>query len=125
MARYAEVKNGICVNLIEAEAAEAQAHDNWILIADGDEVGFGSSYDEVTKTWTRADLATEMGLSNEKIIALAKRELVDTDWTQLPDVGLTTGNVSEWRTYRDAIRKIKDGVVSYENWPEAPSKEYV
>jgi len=123
MARYAVVENGVCVNLLEAEPAQAQ--DNWVLIAEGDEMTITSSYDEATKTWTRADRMTELRLSNEDIIALAKQELLDTDWTQLPDVGLTTNNVSEWRTYRATIRQIKDGDVSYEDWPEAPSKEYV
>jgi hypothetical protein len=125
MARYAIVENGVCVNIAQAEANEAQ--DNFVLLSDEDNVGIGSPYNASTNTWGEVSQNILAGVSDQNIVNMAKQELIDTDWTQLPDVGLTEANVSEWRTHRAILREIKDGIkeVDLHEWPEAPSKEYV
>lgn len=121
MARYAVIENNICINIVEAESAES----NFILLSETDDVGLESVYDPSTNTWGVKNETAAMGISSDNLIAMAKQELKDTDWTQLPDVGLTSDNVLEWRTYRAEIREIKDGQRAYENWPTQPNKEYV
>lgn len=39
--------------------------------------------------------------------------LTETDWTQLPDNGLTEEQRAAWRTYRQRLRDLPDHV----NWP--------
>lgn len=123
MARYAVIENNICTNIVEAESDQAQ--DNYILLSDTDAVSYNSVYDPSTSTWTRASHKDELRLSDEDIVMLAKKELIDTDWTQLSDVGLTAANVEEWKVYRKSLRQIKDGTMTYEDWPLMPDKEYL
>tara|TARA_E500000318_G_C3487001_1_gene182763 strand:- start:255 stop:626 length:372 start_codon:yes stop_codon:yes gene_type:complete len=123
MARYAVIENNICINIVEADAGSAES--NFILLSESDDVGLESVYDPSTNTWGVKNATAAMGISSDDLIAMAKQELKDTDWTQLPDVGLTSDNVLEWRTYRAGIREIKDGQRTYENWPTQPNKEYV
>lgn len=123
MARYAVIENNICINIVEAEADQAQ--DNYILLSDTDAVSYNAVYDPLTSTWTRASHKDELRLSDDDIVMLAKKELIDTDWTQLPDVGLTAANVEEWKVYRASLRQIKDGTMTYKDWPSMPDKEYL
>lgn len=46
--------------------------------------------------------------------------LLNSDWTQLPDVSLT--NVADWRTYRQLLRDVskQKGFPSEIIWPVAP-----
>lgn len=48
--------------------------------------------------------------------------LANSDWTQLPDVPLTTEQKAEWGTYRQALRDITDqpGFPDNINWPMKP-----
>jgi hypothetical protein len=56
--------------------------------------------------------------------AISKRDalLSESDWTQLPDVPLTTEQKSEWAVYRQALRDITDqpGFPDNINWPVKP-----
>ena len=49
-------------------------------------------------------------------------ELLHSDWTQLPDVPLTTEQVEAWRVYRQELRDITDqpGFPRTINWPVPP-----
>ena len=59
---------------------------------------------------------------------VADEILRNTDWTQIPNSGLTSDCVTEFATYRKSIRVIrqrKDSAESSpkdEKWPEAPKE---
>lgn len=63
---------------------------------------------------------------NSKVIA--DEILRNTDWTQIPNSGLTSDCVTEFATYRKSIRAIrqkKDADMSNPNdekWPETPKE---
>jgi hypothetical protein len=50
--------------------------------------------------------------------------LQESDWTQLPDVPLTTAQVQQWRVYRQALRDYPKQINVAEwtapPWPVAP-----
>ena len=47
--------------------------------------------------------------------------LVNSDYTQLPDVNLTEAQVEAWRVYRQELRDITDGLVwNVTQWPTKP-----
>ena len=50
--------------------------------------------------------------------------LAATDWTQLPDSGLTSDCVAEFKTYRASIRAIRKANPSSPTWPDAPTEEW-
>lgn len=47
-----------------------------------------------------------------------------TDWTQLPDSGLTDACVTLFATYRASIRTIRKNNPSNPTWPDAPTEEW-
>ena len=59
---------------------------------------------------------------------VADEILRNTDWTQIPNSGLTSDCVTEFATYRKSIRAIrqkKDADMSNPNdekWPETPKE---
>ena len=59
--------------------------------------------------------------SNE---ALAQAILDATDWTQLPDSGLTDSCKASFVTYRAAIRTIRQTNPSNPTWPDAPTEDF-
>lgn len=121
MARYAVIENNKCINIAEADSAL----ENFVLLNDGDNVSYGDTYDPATQTWTKASLREQLQLTDKDIVEMAKQELIRTDWTQLPDVGLTAENVAQWQVYRVGLREIKDGSRTFEDWPQTPNTEYV
>lgn len=47
--------------------------------------------------------------------------LVNSDYTQLPDVNLTAAQVEAWRVYRQELRDITDNLVwNVTQWPAKP-----
>lgn len=55
---------------------------------------------------------------------LAQAVLNATDWTQLPDSGLTADCVAAFATYRASIRTIRQTNPDNPTWPDAPSEEW-
>ena len=49
--------------------------------------------------------------------------LQETDWTQIPNSGLTDDCVAAFNTYRTAIRTIRKTNPSSPTWPDAPTEE--
>ena len=45
-----------------------------------------------------------------------------SDWTQIPDNGLTADCVAEFKTYRASIRTIRKTNPANPNWPDAPNE---
>jgi len=120
MAEYAIVNNGTCESIVVSDSASADA--SWILITDTNRLGAGSgsTYNASTDTFTEA----VDSFTAEELYDMSIQALKDSDWTQLPDVGLTTASVVNWATYRATLRQIKDGDLGYSDWPEQPVKEY-
>ena len=125
MAQYAVINNGVVENLISSDSDFAES--SWVLVPseittpDGrsEVVSVGDFYDASTQTFSkRGDTAEE----NEN---QAKRLLQETDWTQLPDVGLTDASKNAYSSYRATIRAIAvtptDGD---KDWPTKPDIEY-
>ena len=50
--------------------------------------------------------------------------LRETDWTQLPDSGLTDACVALFATYRASIRTIRQTNPDNPTWPDAPTEEW-
>jgi hypothetical protein len=47
--------------------------------------------------------------------------LVNSDYTQLPDVNLTEAQVNAWRVYRQELRDITENIVwNVTTWPARP-----
>ena len=48
--------------------------------------------------------------------------LTDCDWTQLSDAQLTSAQVTEWQTYRQALRDLPSTTLdpTQPNWPTSP-----
>ena len=55
----------------------------------------------------------------------AERILLKTDWTQLPDSGLTDACVALFATYRASIRTIRQTTPANPTWPDAPAEEWI
>jgi len=49
--------------------------------------------------------------------------LLDSDWTQLPDLDLTTAEVKAWATYRQALRAldVSGNDPAAVDWPTPPN----
>jgi len=47
-----------------------------------------------------------------------------TDWTQIPNSGLTSSCVIAFDTYRQALRVIRKTNPSSPTWPDAPTEEW-
>tara|TARA_R100000322_G_scaffold59284_2_gene36481 strand:- start:1766 stop:1987 length:222 start_codon:yes stop_codon:yes gene_type:complete len=62
--------------------------------------------------------------------AAAQDVLLSTDWTQLPNSGLTSDCVTKFATYRSAVRVIRQDNNSIEKqtsdytWPTVPTEEW-
>jgi hypothetical protein len=58
------------------------------------------------------------------IARTADNILKASDWTQLPDSGLTADCVAAFATYRASIRTIRQTNPDNPTWPDAPSEEW-
>jgi hypothetical protein len=55
---------------------------------------------------------------------IAQHLLDISDWTQLPDSGLTDACVTAFATYRASLRTIRKTNPSSPAWPTAPTEEW-
>jgi len=58
------------------------------------------------------------------ITTTADTLLKETDWTQLPDSGLTDACVALFAIYRTSIRTIRRTNPASPTWPDAPTEEW-
>ncbi len=63
--------------------------------------------------------------ANGLIEKASQKILNATDWTQLPDSGLTDACVALFATYRASIRTIRQTNPSSPTWPDAPAEEWL
>jgi len=66
----------------------------------------------------------EIDLSTVNVLKTATLLLQATDWTQLPDSGLTADCVTAFATYRASIRTIRQTTPANPTWPDAPAEEW-
>jgi len=62
--------------------------------------------------------------ANGLIEKASQKILNATDWTQLPDSGLTDACVALFATYRESIRTIRRTNPDNPTWPDAPTEEW-
>ena len=63
--------------------------------------------------------------TDEKNCQLTSTAILNaTDWTQLPDSGLTDACVALFATYRASIRTIRQTTPANPTWPDAPTEEW-
>ena len=70
--------------------------------------------------WSFDSISFEGAVRSQRDQAIAL-----TDWTQLPDAGLSDNMLNAWRGYRQELRDVMDdlsGISSLDdvNWPEPP-----
>lgn len=58
------------------------------------------------------------------VVPTANVILQASDWTQLPNSGLTSDCVAAFATYRTAIRTIRQTNPASPTWPDAPTEEW-
>jgi len=64
--------------------------------------------------------------TGETIVLQTAEELLRrTDWTQLPDSGLTPDCVALFKTYRASIRTIRKTNPAKPTWPDSPTEEWL
>lgn len=111
--------SNVVTNIIEADSALVS---DWIAEPDGATASIGYTWDSSAQTFSEPPAPSLTAQENEEE---AVRLLNESDWTQLPDIGLTTDNVIEWRTYRNTLRGIaKSPTAGALTWPTEPSTEY-
>ena len=106
MATYAYIENSTVTELCEFDSDPGSP---WVIAASDSGAGVGKKYDSSTQTFSAA----------------ASTAQENTDWTQLPDIGLTLTNVGEWRTYRATLRAIvKNPSAGDITFPDKPDEVY-
>lgn len=90
--------------------------DNGILIDMPPKPSGFYEFDYQTKSWVVDTAAAEASVKAER-----DKLLLESDWTQLPDVPLT--NKAEWAAYRQELRDIPEqsGYPTNVVWPVAPA----
>lgn len=120
MAIYFTVdSNNVVTNRIESDTGLVS---DWIAEPSDAVSSIGHIWDASTQTFSEPSAPSLTAQENGEE---AVRLLNGSDWTQLPDIGLTSSNVSEWRTYRTTLRGIaKAPTAGALTWPTPPSTEY-
>jgi len=58
------------------------------------------------------------------VVPTANQILQASDWTQLPNSGLTSDCVAAFATYRASIRTIRKTNPNNPTWPDTPTEEW-
>lgn len=116
MAKYAQIENGIVVNMSVCEA-DIAAERGFILATDGAEIG--GTYDG--STFARKVIADDRTDAQKENDARSERDglLKYCDWTVMPDSPLSDSDKASWQTYRQALRDVPSQAGFPENitWP--------
>lgn len=78
-----------------------------------------------TLNWRTFEITQEVIDRDNEFFAFNYRrkrnsELLECDWTQVPDAPLTDSQVAAWATYRQALRDI----TSHANWPRLTDDDW-
>ncbi len=102
--------------------------DGWLKVTDSDLPAGADGWHQVV--WDdslpglRVKTAAELGPTWEQLRAERTLRLRACDWTQLPDVPLTTEQRDAWQVYRQALRDIPETFATPVEvvWPVAPAE---
>lgn len=98
-----------------------------VLIPENTNPALYKKFDYVTKQWvadepivlTDEETAIATQFEWKKVRALRNQKIQSTDWTQLPDVPLSTKET--WATYRQALRDVTSQTDPFNiTWPTPP-----
>ena len=70
------------------------------------------------------NITVNIATGDLQAVPTAEELLRRTDWTQLPDSGLTSDCVALFKTYRASIRTIRKTNPANPTWPTAPKEEW-
>tara|TARA_R100001079_G_C4392514_1_gene127871 strand:+ start:288 stop:518 length:231 start_codon:yes stop_codon:yes gene_type:complete len=70
------------------------------------------------------NITVNIATGDLQAVPTAEQLLRETDWTQLPDSGLTTDCVAAFATYRASIRTIRKSNPKKPTWPNVPDEEW-
>mgnify|MGYP005989480327 CR=1 FL=1 len=119
MAKYAQIENGIVVNISVCES-DVAAQRGLVLATDDAEIGGtydGSIFSKKVITDDRTDAEKESDVREERNALLSQ-----SDWTVMPDSPLSDSDKASWQTYRQALRDVPDQAGFPDNitWPTKP-----
>jgi hypothetical protein len=117
MKRLAKIENGVVKNVVMSEEDMGEGYVE--ITSSTGECSAGDSYDSSTGEFVHAEVTAEV------IEAEAKDKLADTDWTMLPDIGLTTSCIANFIAYRQTLRNLVKNPVSGAELPVKPEVEYI
>ncbi len=132
MPNFAELENNIVLNVIVAESAPSSGQ--WVEITDSvKKIITGpdgeDEYEAPSEGWslnTTTGRFESPAITSEENVEEALIRIQRSDWTVLPDVGLTSSNVVLWKTYRSTLRSIiRNQQAGDITWPDPPDEEYV
>jgi len=119
MAKYAQVENGIVVNISVADADVAL--ERGLILATA-ETEIGGTY--ANSTFARKIVTDDRTDAQKENDARSERDgwLKHCDWTVMPDSPLSDSDKTAWQTYRQALRDVPAQVGFPDNitWPTKP-----
>lgn len=117
--QYAQISGGTVVNIVVAQESPGE---DYVETPTSLGVGVDYRYDSATSSFSEPE-TPEATLEDNKITAISM--LRSTDWTQLPDSGLSTSCVNAFSAYRLFARNFLQNPTSGNiSWPEIPAEEY-
>ncbi len=119
MAKYAQIENGIVVNISVCEA-DVAAERGLVLATDDAEIGGtynGSTFAKKVVTNDRTDAEKENDARSERNDLLYR-----SDWSVITDSPLSDSDKVAWQTYRQALRDVpaQAGFPDNITWPTKP-----
>lgn len=110
--RYAIIENGVVVNVAVSDAPLA---DKWIA---SDTAQIGDLYVDGQFVPPAPDYEAQWAV----VRAERDAKLAASDWTQLPDVPLTTEERDQWVVYRQELRNVTSQPDPFNIvWPTPPA----
>jgi len=117
MKRLAKIENGVVENVVVTDEDMGEGYVE--ITSSTGECSDGDSYDPATQQFIVAEVPAEV------IAEAAKAKIAESDWAMLPDIGLTTACISNFTTYRQALRNLIKNPVDGATLPTKPEVEYI
>lgn len=119
MAKYAQIENGVVVNILVCEA-DLAAERGLILATSDTEIGgtyANSTFARKVVTDDRTDAEKENAARLERNGLLYR-----SDWSVISDSPLSDSDKTAWQTYRQALRDVpaQAGFPDNITWPTKP-----
>lgn len=119
MAKYAQIENGVVVNILVCEA-DLAAERGLILATSDTEIG--GTY--ANSTFARKVITDDRTDAEKEAEARSERNglLYRSDWSVISDSPLSDSDKTAWQTYRQALRDVpaQAGFPDNITWPTKP-----